>query len=206
MGTWHHLAASWDGQAMRLYVDGQLEGIRIQGGENTPWSCQAKNVERPNGEALELVLPSAGVVDEIRVSKILRFGPMVPKGAANVPLVVMEKAASASVEVKSGCPHLETSEKDLNATRFKLISKIPDIQAAYVFDANQAKPAWEGMAGMKPLKDFFGQGADGVNLDVLPRERIRWRDSPLQCDLLEADGHQAGQVLYRLVAGDRWFR
>ena len=81
----------------------------------------------------------------------------------------MEKAASAAVEVKSGGPHLETSEKDLNATRFKLISKIPDVQAAYVFDANQAKPAWEGMAGMKPLKDFFGQGADGVNLDVPAR-------------------------------------
>ena len=41
-GTWHHLAGSWDGQAMRLYVDGQLEEIRIQGGEKTEWSCLAR--------------------------------------------------------------------------------------------------------------------------------------------------------------------
>ena len=176
VGTWHHLAGSWDGQAVRLYVDGQLEGLRIQGGVQTDWSCPGKDIERPNGEALELVLPAAGVVDEIRVSKGLRFGPFVPQGATNPPLLMVQAAAGAPRA--AGGQHLETSEKDLNAARLKVISKVPEVpaivpgkllagvQAAYVFGANQAKPAWEGMAGMSLLKDCFGPGADGVKLEV----------------------------------------
>ena len=122
-GVWHHLAGSWDSQAVRLYVDGQLEGIRIQGGLKTDWSCEQRNAELPNGEALELVLPAAGVIDEIRISKVLRFGPFVPVGAANVPLVT--ENASASAEVKAGGAHLETGEKDLNNARLKVISRSP---------------------------------------------------------------------------------
>ena len=150
---------------MRLYIDGQLEGIRLQGGEKTEWSCHAqRNVEAPNGDALELVLPAAGVVDELRVSKCLRFGPFVPEGAKNTSLVV-EQDASKSLQATAGGMHLETSDKDLNAARLKVISKVPDVQAAHVFNASQAKPAWEGMAGMKLTKDCFGAGADGVELD-----------------------------------------
>ena len=85
-GIWHHLAGSWDGQAVRLYVDGQLEGIRIQGGENTEWSCLPKNVERPNGEALELILPAAGVVDEIRAfPSACDSAPWCPKARKTLP-------------------------------------------------------------------------------------------------------------------------
>ena len=184
-GTWHHLAGSWDGQAVRLYVDGQLEGIRIQGGMPSDWSCQSKDVERPNGDALELVLPAAGVVDEIRVSKGLRFGPFVPQGAKNPPLM-MEQGGAGALQAAGGS-HLETSENDLNAARFKMIAKIPEVQqAAYVFDANQAKPAWEGMAGMKPVKDFFGPGADGVSLEVgIESDGTTVRDSAIYWKLTD---------------------
>jgi hypothetical protein len=162
-GGWHHLAGSWDGQAARLYVDGQLEGIRIQGGVKTEWSCEPKNVERPNGDALELVLPAAGVIDEIRVSKVLRYGPIVPVGAGNAPLV-MEEGAGSTQASASG-PHLESAEKEMNEARLKNISRVPDVQAAYVLPATSAKAAWHGMAGMKPMKDYFGPGADGVEVD-----------------------------------------
>ena len=110
------------------------------------------------GKLLDLVLAAAGVVDEIRVSKCLRFGPFVPKGASNTPLLVgKDEAGVAQTAVAAGGPHLETSEKDLNESRLtKTISRIPDPPAAYVLVAGQAKAAWEGMDGMKPAKDYFG--------------------------------------------------
>ena len=81
-GVWHHLAGSWDGQATRLYVDGQLEGYRIQGGSlKTPWSCDPKSAELPAGVVVDMILPAPGVIDEIRISKALRYGPFVPEGA-----------------------------------------------------------------------------------------------------------------------------
>ena len=164
-GVWHHLAGSWDSQAVRLYIDGQLDGIRLQGGLRTDWSCEPRNAELPNGDALELVLPSAGVIDEIRISKGMRFGPIVPKGASNIHLV-MDIDPSIRAQATAGGSHLETSDKDLNEARLKVISRVPDVRAAYVLGAGQAKAAWEGMAGMKLTKDYFGAGADAVELET----------------------------------------
>ena len=126
---------------------GSWRDIRIQGGEKTEWSCLDKDVERPHGEALDLVLAAAGVVDEIRVSKCLRFGPFVPKGASNTPLLVgKDEAGVAQTAVAAGGPHLETSEKDLNESRLtKTISRIPDPPAAYVLAPARPRPlgrAW----------------------------------------------------------------
>ena len=199
-GIWHHLAGSWDGQAMRLYVDGELAGIRIQGGEKTEWSCQPQNVESPNGEALELVLPAAGVVDEIRISKCLRFGPFVPKGASNSPLLVDKDAAGPAQTVVGG-PHLETSEKDLNGARLKTISRAPDLQAAYVLPASQAKPAWEGMAGMKLTKDYFGAGADAVELDGNQESQ---RPSTIYWKLADIEPGKYYLGLWQETQGKQW--
>jgi len=75
---------------------------------------------------------------------------------------------------------LKPAKRISTRARLKLISKIPDLQAAYVFNAGQAKPAWDGMAGMKPLKDFFGPGADGVNLEVgIESDEATVRDSAI---------------------------
>jgi hypothetical protein len=117
----------------------------------------------PEGDVTSLVLAGAGVVDEIRVSKGLRYGPFVPVGATNPPLVTPRVAASP--RAAANAPHVETSEKDLDALRAKNISAIPETRANYTLGAAQALPAWEGMAGMQLLKDYFGKGADAVRLD-----------------------------------------
>lgn len=164
-GVWHHLAGSWDGQVTRLYVDGQLEGYRIQGGLRTQWSCEPKNAEPPAGVAVDLVLPAAGVIDEIRVSKVLRYGPFVPEGTKNVPLV-MDVDPAFQTGVTAGGPHIETSEKDMNDARLKNTPAIPEVQANKVLPATTAMPGWEGMDGFTVKKDYFGQGIDGVELDT----------------------------------------
>ncbi len=164
-GVWHHLAGSWDGQATRLYVDGQLEGYRIQGGLRTQWSCEPQNAERPAGNAVDLILPGPCVIDEIRISKTLRYGPFVPEGAKNVPLV-MDVDPAFQTQAAAGGPHLETPDKDLNETRLKNTSTVPDAQADLVLPCTTAKPAWEGMEGLTVKKDYFGQGQDGVELDI----------------------------------------
>ncbi len=149
------------GAALRGWA---LEDIRLQGGLESGWSCPLARLERPNGDALELVLAAPGTIDEIRVSDALRYGPIVPCGATNVPLVVDAPQAAAA---KAGGQHLQTSEKDLNDSRLKLLSKVPDLQdAAYVLQAADARPAWEGMGGVKMVKDYFGPGQDAVNLEV----------------------------------------
>jgi len=93
---------------------------------------------------MELVLPAAGVVDEIRISKGLRYGPFVPKGATNPSMIIPQSQAEKQPTV--GTQHLETSEKDLDAKRKEMLSPIPEIKATYVLGAGLSKSAWEGMA------------------------------------------------------------
>ena len=112
------LAGSWDGQAVRLYVDGQLEGIRIQGGENTEWSCLPKNVEGPNGEALELILAGGGRGGRDTGFQVPAIRSLCARSAKNTPFAI----GAGRIKFPSGGggrPHLETSDKDLNAARLK---------------------------------------------------------------------------------------
>ena len=146
-GTWHHLAGSWDGDAMRLYVDGVLEGV-----------CYGKDQMVPRGTALDLVLPLDGVIDEIRISKGLRYGPIAPEGVKQVALSLPTTtqpppAAPAAKEVK---------EEELNKEREKRIAPVPASSADFTFAANLARPAWEGMSGLTLQEDYFGKGLDGV--------------------------------------------
>ena len=161
-GTWHHFAGTWDAQAMRLYVDGLLCGI-----------CYGKDysgrqTELPHGEAMQLELPAPGVIDEIRISKVCRFGAIVPAGLTNPSFLAGAppvEDVQPSKDLAVSRPRLETTEKELDAVREKTTSAVPEIKAQFVFGAGKAKPVWEGMAGMTLVKDYFGKGADGVSFD-----------------------------------------
>ena len=58
---------------MRLYADGVMEAV-----------CYGKDRMFLRGKAVDLFLPMDGVIDEIRISKSLRYGPVVPEGAKTV--------------------------------------------------------------------------------------------------------------------------
>ena len=154
--TWHHLAGSWDGQALRFYVDGVLEGIVYPPG-----------MEPPQGPTVELLSSYSGVIDEIRISKGLRYGPLVPVGAEMTPYATPAAPAAPAVKAQAA---KELSEAELHAQQAKLISPLPACKADYAIGADRFAPAWEGMTGLKTTKDYFGPGADGV--EVLIQNQI----------------------------------
>ena len=64
-GVWHHIAGTWDGQKLRLYVDGQLHGETDRTGHPNPnpYPVMVGNFEYPSchGGAF------GGVIDEVRI-------------------------------------------------------------------------------------------------------------------------------------------
>jgi hypothetical protein len=150
-GTWHHFAGAWDGDVVRLYVDGVLEG-----------ACYGKDKMFPHGAAIDLVLLQDGVIDEIRISKCLRYGPVVPEGVKPVlySLATTSQPPAPAAAVK------DVKEEELDKERAKFISPVPQSTADYTFGIDLVHPAWEAMSGMKVQKDHFGKGVDGLEAQV----------------------------------------
>jgi hypothetical protein len=70
----------------------------------------------------------------------------------------------ASLSAEPGALVQEPTEKDLDQARTERIEALPGAQADYVFGVDQAKPACDGLTGIRTLKDYFGQGADGLEI------------------------------------------
>jgi hypothetical protein len=63
--TWHHVAGTWDGSYMRVYVDCQMEG-------EVPWTCPPGSITNNLGIGKRLgghggYMPFLGVIDEVRI-------------------------------------------------------------------------------------------------------------------------------------------
>jgi len=152
LGTWHHFAGSWDGEVMRVYVDGVLGGVCY--GKDR----EGNSVVHPTGQAVDLVLKAPGVIDEIRISKGLRFGPVIPVGAKAVsyPKIKVKPDAAASA-LK------ELTLKEMTALRQKALKPVPRPKASYIFSAQKAQPAWKDMGGLRMRKDYFGKGKTALD-------------------------------------------
>ena len=147
-GQWTHLAVTWDPSAVRMYVDGVLSHMQTQPPLHW-WPEGPVNItigaEREGG-------CWSGVIDEIRVSKVKRYGPIIPKGSKAVPLPVPETVAEAAPARK---PAAEKPAVDIAAQRKKLIGAIPPTcsgkfeseptpEGDYVYEATSARPLTEG--------------------------------------------------------------
>ena len=162
-GTWHHIAGSWDGDVMRVYVDGVLEGV-----------CYGKDKMFPRGKAVDLFLPLDGVIDEIRISKGLRYGPIVPDGVKPVLYSLATTSQPPPAAARQGGQGRGTGQ---GAGR-SCISPVPQSTADYTFGVDQVRPAWEGMSGMKVQKDYFGKGRGrhrGPDPTGTPGHAMYWR-------------------------------
>ncbi len=143
-GEWHHFAVTWCPSAWRFYVDGVLSGMTTKpplGWGGAPVSLGIGSEYDWGGWD--------GVIDEIRISKVQRYGVLVPLGATPNPLPVPQEP----LVVKAKEP---AKPKDYRPERAKLLGSIPPTQAGafeatpnpdgqYVYEATSAKPMVDGI-------------------------------------------------------------
>jgi Tfp pilus assembly protein PilF len=167
-GEWHHVAVSWDKSAWRMYFDGVLSGMTTK----LPLKWWDAPVAITIGSEYQH-LTWNGWMDEVRVSKVKRYGPLLPQGATPVPLPVPEDP------VPVGEKPAEKPKVDYTEARSKLITTIeptqpgahetvPDAQGGYVYEATSAKPLVEGL-DFKLEKDT---PVKGLSTAVVQRPRL----------------------------------
>lgn len=141
-GQWMHVAVTWDASAMRMYVDGVLYGRKTEG----PLKWKSLPTSLSIGSGMYGHLTWTGAVDDVRVSKIKRFGPFLPKGATAKPLT---PAPAPILSAAPARPFL--TQEQLATERAKLLQSLPPTQAGlfetkpdangdFVFEAERAKP------------------------------------------------------------------
>ncbi len=141
-GEWHHFAVTWCPAAWRFYVDGVLAGMTTTPPLKWADALSAVTVGSPYDHS-----GWDGVIDEIRISKVERFGPVLPKGATPSPLPVPEEpaAAPAPPKPKDFGPDRAKLLGTLPATQAGAFESTPDADGEYVYEATSAKPMVEGI-------------------------------------------------------------
>ena len=93
-GVWHHIAMEWDKEAVRLYIDGCLANMTTMQpmlfGKLLPSALKMGGTFAGNAWS--------GVVDEIRLSDVKRYGPVIPVGATWRPLPVVAAPPAESTK------------------------------------------------------------------------------------------------------------
>jgi hypothetical protein len=141
-GQWLHVAVTWDASAVRMYVDGVLYARKTEG----PLKWKSLPTSLSIGSGMYGHLTWTGAVDDVRVSKVKRFGPFLPKGATPKPLTPEPAPVLASAPAR---PFL--TPQQLATERAKLLQPLPPTQAGsfettpdgngdYVYEAERAKP------------------------------------------------------------------
>ena len=141
-GQWNHIAFEWDTEAVRVYVNGALinyNTTRPLPFFNTPSAIQLGPIW--GGYSW------SGAFDEIRLSKVKRYGPKVPKDLKWLTIAPALAAAPKPVEARK-------LNVDVDAERAKLLAPIPAApDGAIAFDAAQLKPLVDGDKSFAIEKD-----------------------------------------------------
>jgi hypothetical protein len=146
-GDWKHMAITWDREAVRTYVDGVLMSTQVR--KAIQWSGVPKFLQIGETHWMGYY---QGVVDEIRLSKIRRYGPVVPKGAVYSPPPTLFAAPGApgKAERTDGSDRSDGSDtapttEQVAAGRKALLSPLPAPETgAVVLEAAAARPIVEG--------------------------------------------------------------
>jgi hypothetical protein len=134
-GNWHHVAVEWDQEAVRLYVDGAL--ARYSTARPLPFLKLPSAIKLGGTHILNAW---SGVIDEVRLSNIKRYGPVVPAGVVWRPLVALGQVVAAAPKLAAPKPRV-APPPDFAAERKKLLGTIPPPPAGTIaFDAAQVKP------------------------------------------------------------------
>jgi hypothetical protein len=163
-GHWQHVAVQWDKQAVRLYVNGVLADLSTD--RPLPF------FRTPSAILLGSffsVYAWSGLMDEVRLSSVQRYGPFVPVGAKWTPLPV---AAAPAKPEPAEAPARKAP--DFAAERKALVGAIPPPPPdAPTFDASAMKPLVADDAGFKMERDV---PLAGMTTALVGQEWRRLRD------------------------------
>ncbi|MBT3374496.1 MAG: hypothetical protein HN742_36030 [Lentisphaerae bacterium] len=182
-GQWMHVAVTWDAAAVRFYVDGVLVNLHT----DPPVTLWSTPTSLTIGGAHRHMRWNGGV-DELHLSKVKRYGPLLPKGSEPVRLAVAAPpppaVAKATKSVAKTAP--SAPEVDIAHERRKLLGTIepsrpgafegqPNPQGHYVYEAASARPLVTG-AKLQVRKDHIVPGVDAVRTGGLRRFRLPMND------------------------------
>jgi hypothetical protein len=145
-GQWHHVAVQWDKEAVRYYLDGVL----VQYSTDRPLPF----FKTPSGiklGSLYSVYAWSGWIDEVRLSKVQRYGPFIPVGSTWSPFAVAAKEAGGPKRASLAKPR---PAPDYAAQRASQIGAIPAAPpGAVTLGAADLKPLLRDDPDFKIEKD-----------------------------------------------------
>lgn len=184
-GAWHHVAATYDGSTMRVFVDGTLAG-------STSYSSGINNGNAAFQIGSPLLVGFSGSVDEVRVSDIARWtSDFTPEAAAyggGLPTIepTIQPASSfepTDVDVWSSFEETATKEGSAeiyyqlsddngntwqywNGSAWAVVTSATEYNTATDVHANIA--AFDASAGQLLFRAFLvSNGADQAQLDAI---------------------------------------
>ena len=187
-GQWMHVAFTWDSSAVRSYEDGVLVDLSLA--RKGLWEKTPTNmiVGGQSGPAMW-----NGVIDEIRLSKVRRYGPIAPKGDKLVELAPVDDSAA-----QAGAGERPKPTIDIATERAKLLGTLapsrpgefqakPTPDGDFVYEAESAKPLVDDIP-FAIQKDSPAKGLTVVRLlgarnggpTVLDNSGMYWRLGALQ--------------------------
>jgi hypothetical protein len=133
-GQWHHVAVQWDREAVRFYLDGAL--VDYSTARPLPFFKSLTAIRFGPGFS---GYAWSGVFDEVRVSDIQRYGPIVPLDTQWKPLPVAQEQVGK--EAGKGKTPKTAPAPDFAKERTALVGTIPPTPAGAIsFDASLVKP------------------------------------------------------------------
>ncbi|MCY3018172.1 MAG: hypothetical protein NTW87_03955 [Planctomycetota bacterium] len=170
-GQWHHIAYTWDREAVRFYVDGGLANYLTD--RPLPFFKLPTTIFLGSGPSCRAW---SGAFDEIRLSDIRRYGPAIPVGAKWSPFVAASE--NAAPDSKKPAPPPEKAAPDFAKERKALIGTIPPPpNGAISFDAAQVKPLVHDDPDFKVLENTPIPGMTVARIGTPQAEMLRVPDN-----------------------------
>ena len=163
-GQWQHVAAQWNRQAVRYYLNGTL--VDYSTDRPLPF-FQTPSAIRLGSQ--HSVYDWSGRIDEVRLSRVPRYGPFVPVGAKWSEFVV-----AAAAEEQPAAPARPVPPPNFVTARQALIGRIPAPPAeSTALDATALKPLLHDDARFQLEPD---QPAPGMTTALIGNEGRLLRD------------------------------
>ena len=142
-GQWQHVAWQWDRQAVRYYVNGVL--VDYSTDRPLPFFQTPSSIKLGSQHS---VYAWSGLIDEVRLSRVQRYGPLIPVGAKWSDFVLAPQPKAAEKRAATLPPPNFTLE------RKKLLSKLPTaLVGTLTWDASKLMPLLSGDADFQIQRD-----------------------------------------------------